>query len=175
MTSLLSTGLLAKKFSYLTALALTHTKLLMCVCLKSMRHSQSSENVFVVWYNRLGKKKAIIAVARKLLRYIYSLLSTGELYNRQLDIADTEKNKALKLESAKKRISKLEGKNKKPAAAADSQDSNTGSTEKNDITSDAPDKKRKRGQKSPISNPVDNVASELPNKKRKSKKNLAPG
>jgi transposase len=60
------------------------------------------------WYwsnvNRLGKKKAIIAVARKLLVYIYAMLKSGEMYDDSLDVADTEKRKAHKLESARKLV-----------------------------------------------------------------------
>ena len=64
------------------------------------------------WYwrnvKRLGQKKAIIAVSRRLLEYIFSMLSTGETYNNQLDVDDTERLKAVKLDSAKKQISMLE-------------------------------------------------------------------
>ena len=60
------------------------------------------------WYwsnvGRLGEKKAITAVARKLLVYIYSMLKSGEIYNDSLDVADTEKRKAVKLESARKTV-----------------------------------------------------------------------
>jgi len=56
------------------------------------------------WYwsnkGRIGTKKAITAVARKLLVYVYSMLKSGEMYNDSLDMADTEKRKAYKLESA---------------------------------------------------------------------------
>jgi transposase len=58
------------------------------------------------WYwsnvKRLGEKKAIAAVARKLLVYIYAMLKSGELYNDSLDVADTQKRKAEKLDSARK-------------------------------------------------------------------------
>jgi transposase len=58
------------------------------------------------WYwcnvGRIGKKKAITAVARKLLVYIYAMLKNGEMYDDSLDVADTEKRKAWKLESARK-------------------------------------------------------------------------
>jgi len=58
------------------------------------------------WYwsnvSRLGRKKAITAVARKLLVYIYAMLKSGELYDDSLDVADTEKRKAEKLDSARK-------------------------------------------------------------------------
>jgi transposase len=58
------------------------------------------------WYwanvKRLGERKAITAVARKLLVYIYAMLKSGELYDGSLDAADTLKRKAEKLESARK-------------------------------------------------------------------------
>jgi transposase len=58
------------------------------------------------WYwsnvGRLGQKKAVTAVARKLLVYIYTMLKNGELYDDSLDVADTEKRKAQKLDSAHK-------------------------------------------------------------------------
>jgi len=58
------------------------------------------------WYwshvKRLGEKKAIIAVARKLLVYIYAMLKSGELYDDSLDVADTMNHKAKKLDSARK-------------------------------------------------------------------------
>ena len=60
------------------------------------------------WYwtnvNRLGKKKAITAVARKLLVYIYAMLKSGEMYDDSLDVADTAQRKAQKLESARKLV-----------------------------------------------------------------------
>ena len=58
------------------------------------------------WYwsnvGRLGEKKAITAVARKLLVYIYAMLKSGEMYDGSLDVADTQNRKAQKLESAQK-------------------------------------------------------------------------
>jgi len=60
------------------------------------------------WYwsnvGRIGTKKAITAVARKLLVYIYAMLKSGMMYDDSLDIADTEKRKANKLESACKLV-----------------------------------------------------------------------
>jgi len=60
------------------------------------------------WYwssvKRLGERKAITAVARKLLVYIYAMVKSGELYNDSLDVADTEKRKALKLVPARKTV-----------------------------------------------------------------------
>ena len=58
------------------------------------------------WYwgnvGRLGDKKAITGVARKLLVCIHALMTSGEMYDDSLDAADTEKRKAEKLESARK-------------------------------------------------------------------------
>jgi len=60
------------------------------------------------WYwsnvKRLGEKKAITAVARKILVYIYAMLKSGETYDDSLDVADTQKRKAEKLDSAHKTI-----------------------------------------------------------------------
>jgi transposase len=62
------------------------------------------------WYwshiGKLCKKTAIIAVARKLLVYIFHMLSTGEVYNNDLDSEAADRIKAKKLESAKKLLSK---------------------------------------------------------------------
>jgi len=59
-----------------------------------------------LWYwrnmKRLGDKKAITAVARKLLCYIYAMLETGTLYDKSLDIAYAEKIGAMKLDTAQK-------------------------------------------------------------------------
>jgi len=58
------------------------------------------------WYwrnaQRLGNKKAITAVARKLLVYIYTMLKNAEPYDDSLDVADTQNLKASKLDSARK-------------------------------------------------------------------------
>ena len=65
------------------------------------------------WYwrnvKRLGEKKAITAVARKLLVYIYAMLKSGTLYDGSLDVADTEIHKAQKLASARKTIAHHQG------------------------------------------------------------------
>ena len=128
------------------------------------------------WYwrnvGRLGKKKAIVAVARKLLRYIYAILSTGEVYNRQLDVADTIKNKALKLESAKKHISTLESKNAKPSVKIVAEDDSTIGADKDDKPPVIPSKKSKGGQKSPNSIPQKAIAPEVPKKRGRPRKNL---
>jgi transposase len=99
----------------------TYVKSILCQCAWGAVKTRNTR--FSNWYwrnvKRLGEKKAIIAVARKLLCYIYSMMSTGELYNHQLDKADTEKYNAYKLESAKQKISKLESKVRTTAAIND--------------------------------------------------------
>jgi transposase len=61
-----------------------------------------------LWYwrnvNRLGEQKAITAVARKLLCYIYAMLKSGALYDKSLDVAYAEQSGAKKLEAAQKKI-----------------------------------------------------------------------
>jgi transposase len=58
------------------------------------------------WYwrsvKRIGEKKAITAVARKLLVCIYAMLKSGEKYNDSLGVAGTAIQKAEKLGSARK-------------------------------------------------------------------------
>ena len=43
-------------------------------------------------------------MARKLLVYIYAMLKSGELYDDNLDVTDTENRKAEKLEAARKTV-----------------------------------------------------------------------
>lgn len=61
-----------------------------------------------LWYwrnhSRLGHKKAITAIARKLLCYIYAMLETGAFYDRSLDTAYTEQIEAQKLDAARKTV-----------------------------------------------------------------------
>jgi hypothetical protein len=56
------------------------------------------------WRNmpRLGDKKAITAVARKLLCYIYAMLKSGTMYDKSLDVAYSDKIGAIKLDAAHK-------------------------------------------------------------------------
>jgi transposase len=59
-----------------------------------------------IWYwrnmARLGDKKAITAVARKLLCYVYTMLKNGTFYDKNLDVAYAKENKAKKLDAAQK-------------------------------------------------------------------------
>jgi transposase len=87
-----------------------YVKTVLCQCAWAAVKTRDTRLSNWYWRNvkRLGEKKAIIAVARKLLCYIYCMLSTGELYNRELDKADTERYYTYKLDSAKQLISALE-------------------------------------------------------------------
>lgn len=71
-----------------------------------------------LWYwgnqTKLGEKKAITAVARKLLCYIYAMLRDGTLYDKSLDEAYVKKNRAKKLDAAHKIIGNR--KNETPAS-----------------------------------------------------------
>lgn len=72
-----------------------------------------------LWYwrnmQRLGKKKAITAVARKLLCYIYAMLKTGALYDESLDVAYANIIKAKKLDAAQKIVGSRKVDNKNAA------------------------------------------------------------
>jgi transposase len=65
-----------------------------------------------LWYwrnvKRIGDKKAITAVARKLLCYIYAMLKSGELYDKSLDIAYADNIGAEKLDAAIKLLGSRE-------------------------------------------------------------------
>ena len=87
-----------------------YVKSILCQCAWAATKTRNTRLSNWYWRNvkRLGQKKAIIAVARKLLVYAFHMLSTGELYDTQLDFADTERLKEIKLASAKKQITMLE-------------------------------------------------------------------
>jgi transposase len=59
-----------------------------------------------LWYwrnqSRLGEKKAITAVARKLLCYIYAMLKSGTFYDTSLDVAYANETRAQKHDMAQK-------------------------------------------------------------------------
>jgi len=89
-----------------------HVKTVLCQCAWAAVTARNTRLSNWYWCNvkRLGQKKAIISVSRKLLCYIYSMLSTGEIYDCELDRADTERYYAFKIESARKQISVAENK-----------------------------------------------------------------
>jgi len=88
----------------------SHIKAILCQCAWAATKTRNIRLSNWYWRNakRLGQKKAIIAVARKLLVYVYNIIATEMPYNNMLDIADTELFKAFKLESAKQQVAMLE-------------------------------------------------------------------
>lgn len=60
-----------------------YVKSILCQCAWSAVRTRNSS--FAIWFwshqGKLGRKKAIIAVARKILTVIYSLLKSGEFYD----------------------------------------------------------------------------------------------
>jgi transposase len=111
----------------------SYVKAILCQCAWAAVRTRNTRLSNWYWRNakRLGEKKAIIAVARKLLCYIYYILSTGKPYDKELDKADTEKYRAYKLESAKKQVLMLDVGGKTPASDA-SYDENNKNTNKSD-------------------------------------------
>jgi len=86
-----------------------YVKSILCQCAWASTKTRNTRASNWYWRNvkRLGQKKAIIAVARKLLVYSFHMLSTGELYDTQLDVADTKKLNAMKLDAARRQVSSL--------------------------------------------------------------------
>jgi transposase len=81
-----------------------YVKSLMIQCAWAAIKKRDTRLSLWYWRNvaRLGEKKAITAVARKLLCYIYAMLKSGELYDKSLDVAYAENSRAVKLDAAKK-------------------------------------------------------------------------
>jgi transposase len=81
-----------------------YVKSLMIQCAWAATKTRGTRLSIWYWRNmkRLGNKKAITAVARKLLCYIYAMLKSGELYDRSLDVAYADSIRAMKLETAQK-------------------------------------------------------------------------
>ena len=75
-----------------------------------------------IWYwrnhNRLGNKKAITAVARKLLCYIYAMLKSGKPYDKSLDTAYTRYSEVIKLDAAVKTIGNRKGNDQRSATGS---------------------------------------------------------
>jgi len=83
-----------------------YIKSLMVQCAWAATKTRDTRLSHWFWQNapRLGKKKAITAVARKLLCYIYAMLKDGTLYDKSLDVAYAENYRAKKLDAAQKII-----------------------------------------------------------------------
>ena len=134
----------------------TYVKAILCQCAWTAVRARNTRLSNWYWRNakRLGEKKAIIAVARKLLCYIYHIISTGKPYDRQLDLEDTEKYKAYKLESAKKQVLMLDV-GKVPDVFCDKSTKNTSEAGKPKTCSKTVNQKE---QQSPTPEPSDVVA-----------------
>ena len=87
-----------------TKKASQYVKSLMIQCAWAAIKTRDCRPSLWYWRNvkRLGDKKAITAVARKLLCYIYAMLKSGELYDKSLDVAYANDIRAEKLEAAQK-------------------------------------------------------------------------
>jgi len=90
----------------------SYVKAMLCQCAWAATKTRKTRLANWYWGNvkRLGEKTAIIAVARKLLVYVYNIITTKKPYDTQLDVADAERIKAMKLASAKQQVSMLERK-----------------------------------------------------------------
>ena len=95
-----------KRFSSKTGKANQYVKSLLIQCAWAATKSRKTRVANWFWCNRsrLGDKKAITAVARKLLCYIYAMLQSKTLYDKSLDVAATDTIKAKKLDAAQKII-----------------------------------------------------------------------
>ena len=107
----------------------SYVKAMLCQCAWAATKTRKTRLSNWYWGNakRLGEKTAIIAVARKLLVYVYNIIATQKPYDNNLDVADAERIKAMKLASAMQQVSMLE---RKPPGAGtvegkDAHDANT--------------------------------------------------
>jgi len=87
-----------------TKKASQYVKSLMIQCAWAAIKSRDSRVSLWYWHNvkRLGEKKAITAVARKLLCYVYAMLKSETLYDKSLDVAYAQNIRAIKLGAAQK-------------------------------------------------------------------------
>jgi transposase len=149
-----------------------YVKSVLCQCAWAAVKTRGTRLSNWYWRNvkRLGEKKAIIAVARKLLRYVYCMLSTGELYDSRRDVADTERYNAYKLDSAKRQVAVLECKDKELTAKSKS---NAQKTSKVEQDPSHPSERNDGEQKSPILHPHNQIAEDEHKKRGRSKKHAA--
>jgi len=110
-----------------TQKASQYVKSLLIQCAWAATRTRSTRLSLWYWRNmsRLGNKKAITAVARKILCYIYSMLKSGTLYDKSLDVAYAENIEAKKLDAAHKII----GSRKSAAPPSDQHGDNSGSAQ----------------------------------------------
>ena len=81
-----------------------YVKSLLIQCAWAATKTRGTRLSLWYWRNmpRLGDKKAITAIARKLLCYIYAMLESGTFYDKSLDVAYAEQIGAQKLDAARK-------------------------------------------------------------------------
>jgi transposase len=131
-----------------------------------------------LWYwrnvKRLGDKKAITAVARKLLCYIYAMLESGSFYDKSLDVAYADHMRDMKLDAAQKIV----GSRKNPTSPSEQNVNNKDAQLVPDRHALPKDQKpvRKSAQsenqiKNGIESPSDTVA---PKKRGRPKKTITP-
>jgi transposase len=89
-----------------TKKASQYVKSLMIQCAWAATKTRGTRLSLWYWRSlpRLGDKKAITAVARKLLCYIYAMLKSGALYDNSLDVAYADRIGAKKLDAAQKLV-----------------------------------------------------------------------
>jgi len=81
-----------------------YVKTILVECARAAANARSSRTSMWYWgkVNGMGEKKATIAVARKLLCYIYTMLKNDTLYDASLDRAYEKNINAKKLDPARK-------------------------------------------------------------------------
>jgi len=95
-----------KKRPSKTKKASQYVKSLMIQCAWAATKTRNTRLSIWYWRNvhRLGDKKAITAVARKLVCYIYVMLKNGTPYDKSLDVAYADNDRAKKLDAAQKLV-----------------------------------------------------------------------
>lgn len=124
-----------------------YVKTLLIQCAWAAVKARDTRLALWYWSNktRLGDKKAITAVARKLLCYIYAMLRDRTLYDKSLDEAYVKNNRAKKLEAAHKIIG-----NRKSETPATNKTENSEAAQLDHSQADAlkePNRKKRKNQK----------------------------
>jgi transposase len=167
-----------KRLRSKTKTANRYVKSLLVQCAWAATKTRNTRVSNWFWRNRgrLGDKKAIIAVARKLLCYIYAMVQSKTPYDRSLDIADTVNIKAKKLDAAKKIIgsqksivgAREQGINSNDSFILSGCNATKGQNEPPDSQTEVKQKKSR------IKSPHDNFETQTPKKRGRPKKVAAP-
>jgi len=160
-----------------TKKASQYVKSLLIQCAWAATRTRGTRLSLWFWHNkpRLGDKKAITAVARKLLCYIYAMLKSGALYDESLDDAYADDIGAKKLDAARKIVGSRIGKDP-PVDRRDSNDvadlvhGGHGACDEQKLDARQTDSggKQTKGMKSPND-------TDAPKKRGRPKKTAAPG